>query len=420
MIQSATGVAFNTIVSTPKREIQMLNRRELLKRSALLSLSPVLPAFLSRTALAAGAEQDRRILLVIQLDGGNDGLNTVVPRRDEHYKKLRPKLHIEASHSIKLNDEIGLHPSMKAAGKLFDAGRFTVVQGVGYPNPNRSHFVSMNIWQSARLDEAEHGQYGWLGRAMDIDAAPETSPQDIFVGSGSAPVALWGRRSTTASVASLDDLTLTTPTTLLQSAAARPSGELARWAADASQNAFSTVQRLSALASHETTAQSSKYPDSQLAQQLQVVANLIRSGSSARVFYTVQGGYDTHAAQLDQHSGLLRNLSDGLKAFVDDLTADGLAERVLVLAFSEFGRRSAENDSEGTDHGAAAPVFLAGPKLAAGIVGPAPNLGDLQDGDVRVAIDFRQVYATILSQWLDVSPGEILKGDFAPLRLLNT
>ncbi len=398
----------------------MLNRRQLLQQSVLLSLSPIVPAFLTRTAQAAGNEKDRRILVVLQLDGGNDGLNTVVPYGDEHYAKLRPKLQIKTDRLIKVNGEIGLHPALKPAAKLLDASRMAIVQGVGYPNPNRSHFVSMSIWQTARLQESEHGQYGWLGRALDVGAGPENAPQGILVGSGSVPVTLWGRRSTIASVRSLEDLALATPAGIMRAAAGKPSGELARWAADASDSAFSTVERLSALAAHDSPSSKSGYPDSQLAQQLQLVAKLIRSGSAARVFYAVQTGYDTHATQQYVHYDLLRDLADGLKAFVDDLTVDRLADRVLVLAFSEFGRRAAENDSEGTDHGAAAPLILAGPTFAQGLLGPVPNLTDLQDGDVKMGIDFRQVYATILDQWLAVRPEEVLSARFERLPLFKS
>jgi uncharacterized protein (DUF1501 family) len=395
----------------------MLNRREMLKHSALVSLAPLVPSFLAQTAAAAGAQKDRRILLVIQLDGGNDGLNTVVPYRDENYAKLRPKLQIKTDRLAKLNDEIGLHPAMKPAAKLVEDGRFAIVQGVGYPNPNRSHFESMAIWQSARLDQSEHSQYGWLGRAMDAGATAENAPQGVFVGAGSTPVTLWGRRSTTASIKSLADVTLAAPPRLVQSAQDNTINDLAKWTAAASQNAFATVERLSAISGHEEAAGKSSYPDSALATQLQLVAKLIRSGSQARVYYTVQSGYDTHAVQVNEHYELLRNLADGLKAFIDDLKSDGLADQVLVLTFSEFGRRAAENDSEGTDHGAAAPVFLAGPKLASGVFGPAPNLGDLAGGDVKTNIDFRQIYATILDRWLAVPSRETLFGDFDPLDL---
>jgi len=394
----------------------MYSRRELLKRSVLLSLSPVVPAFLARAARAAEAKRDRRVLVVVQLDGGNDGLNTVVPFRDENYDRLRPKLALKGDRLIKLNDELALHSSMKAAGKLFDDGRLAVIQGVGYPNPNRSHFRSMAIWQSARLDEADHGQYGWLGRALDAEATT-AGPQAVYAGPGASPVALWGRRATVAAIQSLDDLALTVPADTLRGALAVPEGsdELARFVARSSDEAFVTAERLAALAEAPQPKLGSGYGESSIAEHLKLIAALIKADSPARIFYTAQSGYDTHAAQANEHARLLRGLADALKAFLDDMAANGLADRVLVLAFSEFGRRAAENDSAGTDHGAAGPVFVAGPQLASGIVGPTPNLADLQDGDVRMAIDFPQVYATILEQWLNVRHGKVLGGDFAML-----
>jgi len=399
----------------------MLTRRDLLKRSLLLSLAPAVPAFLARSARAAAAERDRRLLVVVQLDGGNDGLNTVVPVRDENYARLRPKLALKVDRLIKLNDEVSLHASLKGAGNLFDDGRLAIVQGVGYPNPNRSHFRSMAIWQSARLDEADHGQYGWLGRTLDRAAQDAAEPQAVFAGAGAAPVALWGRRASVATIASLDDLTLAAPADALRGslALAEQSDDLTRLVARASDEAFVTAERLAALALVPTAKQSSGYGQSNLAEQLKVISALIKADSPARVFYTSQGGYDTHAVQANDHARLLRNLGDSLKGFLDDLTAAGLAERVLVLCFSEFGRRAAENDSSGTDHGAAGPVFVAGPNLAAGMLGPTPNLAELVEGDVPMAIDFRQLYATILDRWLDVRPADVLAGEFAQIPLFK-
>jgi uncharacterized protein (DUF1501 family) len=196
-------------------------------------------------------------------------------------------------------------------------------------------------------------------------------------------------------------------------------GELTQLVADRGEMAFTTAQRLSSLTEGPQRAGKSAYPDSQLGQQLKLVSSLIKSGSQARVYYTVQSGYDTHATQQFEHAELLRVLGDALKAFVDDLAANALDDRVLVLAFSEFGRRAAENASAGTDHGAAAPVFLAGSKVSGGVLGPTPNLADLDGGDVKMAIDFRQVYAAILQNWLDIRPAEVLSGQFNPLPLLR-
>jgi uncharacterized protein (DUF1501 family) len=399
----------------------MFNRREMLRRSALLSLSPMVPTFLAQAAQAAGAEKDRRILVVIQLDGGNDGLNTVVPYRDENYAKLRPKLKVAANRVVKLSDEVGFHPSMKAAGQLFDNGRLAVVQGVGYPNPNRSHFESMAIWQSAQLGEKDQGQYGWLGRALDICAAGEIGPHAVYAGGGTTPVTLWSRRSAVATLRSLDEMEMTAPAETLRAAAKSnmSDGDLMQYVSRSADGAFTTAQRLTAIAETPKRTGTATYPDSQLAAQFKLISALIKSGGQARVYYTLQSGYDTHASQQYDHAELLRVLADAVKAFVDDMTASGLDDRVLLLAFSEFGRRAAENASEGTDHGAAAPVIVAGPKLADGLIGPAPNLADLEAGDVKMAIDFRRVYATILDQWLDVRPQAVLAGQFDTIPLFK-
>jgi uncharacterized protein (DUF1501 family) len=398
----------------------MLTRRQLLQRSLLMSLSPAVPSFLAKTARAAEAQKDRRVLVVVQLDGGNDGLNTVVPFRDENYARLRPKLKLQPERLIKLNDELALHPAMKGAGGLFDDGRLSIVQGVGYPNPNRSHFQSMAIWHTGRLEESEHGQYGWLGRSLDVRAAAAGAPHAVFASPGSVPVALWGRRSTTAVIRSKEELVLDAPRDLLQAAStpAEDSSELARFAAGASRDAFTTCERLAPLlAANPETARDDQ--PTRLAAHLSIISALIKADSPARVFYAVQSGYDTHATQSYDHQRLLGELAGALKTFFADLTASGLADRVLLIAFSEFGRRAAENASEGTDHGAAGPVLVAGPNLASSIIGPPPNLSDLEQGDVRMSIDFRQLYATILDQWLDVRPAEVLNGKFEPLRLFR-
>ena len=399
----------------------MLTRRELLQRSAILSLSPAIPAFLAQTARAVDADLDRRVLVVVQLDGGNDGLNTVVPFHDEHYARLRPQLKLPTDKLVKLNDDVALHPAMTAMGKLFDAGRLSVIQNVGYPNPNRSHFVSMAIWQSALLDTASHGQYGWLGRALDVQAARQTGPHAVYAGLGSAPVTLWGRKTEIATLNSLEEMALATPVELFRATAnvAADDADLVRIVARASEQAFTTAERLSSLLKAPAEKSDAAYPGSQLAANLKLVAALLKSDSKARVFYTLQSGYDTHATQANTHYNLLREFSEAVSAFSKDMDASGLGERVLVLAFSEFGRRAAENNSGGTDHGAAGPVFVAGPKLAQGLHGTTPNLADLDEGDVKMAIDFRQIYASILDRWLDVPAAKILSGNFEPLPLLG-
>ena len=408
----------------------MTSRREFLKVAGggtLVSFSPLLPSLFASTASASGASADEKVLVVIQLDGGNDGINTVVPYADDGYARARKLLLQKTSELHKLNDHVGLHRSMKAAFELFEDDRLAIVQGVGYPNPNRSHFSSMKIWQTASIDSADHGGYGWLGSALDYAAEDVERPNEastaqnaIFVGGQETPVALWGRRSSAISLSRAEDLQLELSS--MQSAV--PSPITSRNLNDIEQ--FVRKQSVTAQSAAKAFAQQNQrsgstasYPDSGLASQLKFVSQLLRGGNTARVFYTIQSGYDTHANQESSHSRLLGEFSEALKAFLNDLKAAKLDDRVVVLAFSEFGRRAAENDSAGTDHGSSGPLFLAGSPVRGGLIGDTPDMSDLVDGDLKSSIDFRQVYATLLSKWLDVPSKEILRHDFETLRLFN-
>jgi uncharacterized protein (DUF1501 family) len=398
-------------------------RRDFLTRglrdSSLIALAPTLPGFLARTACAAAPEKDGRILVVVQLDGGNDGINTVVPFKDDGYAKHRKAIRLPEKRLIKVNGEVGLHPSMREAGKLLDSGRLAIVPGVGYPNPSRSHFRSMAIWQAARLDERDHTGLGWIGRGLD--GGPTTrdgAPAALLIGPDSPPPALCGRRSVSAALDRLDDYSLSDKET-----GARPAGssaaedDLGQFLRRSLLDAYTTADRLEAVAA--TRDGRASYPDSELARRLGLTARLIKAGLGTRVYYLEQGGYDTHGHQIARHAPLLEDLSASLKAFLDDLAAAGLAERVLVLIFSEFGRRVAENGSMGTDHGTAGPVLLAGPGVRPGLHGAYPSLTDLADGDLRMTVDFRRVYATVLEGWLGLPSREALGGRFEPLAILG-
>ena len=395
----------------------MLHRRDFLKTSTLLSLAPAVPGFLARTARAARPDRDGRVLVVVQLDGGNDGVNTVVPYADPGYARHRRALRILSDRLVRVNDQVGLHPALADARQLLEAGQLAIVQGVSYPNPNRSHFRSMAIWHSARLDPEEHGGLGWLGRALDGNRAAQTS---LLVGAGGPPVALRGRRSSASALARLDEFLL--------APGADPRGVLGTENSGDDLTAFVRRNMLDAYAMADRLTEvtrlgtaTARYPGSGLAGRLQLIARLLKCGFGARVYYTVQGGYDTHAAQRDTHARLLSELGAALKAFLDDLTAARLADRVVVLCFSEFGRTVAENSSGGTDHGTAGPVLLAGPCVRAGLVGRTPSLTDLdpQHGDLRRSLDFRQVYATVLDDWLGLPAQNALGGTFEHLPLFR-
>jgi uncharacterized protein (DUF1501 family) len=403
------------------------NRRDFLKRASLLALAPTVPGFLAQTARAAEADKAGRVLVVVQLDGGNDGINTVVPYADEGYAKHRRALRLPKDRLLKIDARVGLHPAMTEAAKLLETGRLAVIQGVGYPNPSRSHFKSMAIWHSADVnlprgddsDAETRAAYGWLGDALDgaLRSGPG-SPASIFVGHQPPPAALRGRRSVTAALAKLEDFTLQLGGQPARTVAdPGPDNDLAAFVRRSTLDAYAAADRRAELLRAKDTGP--RYPHSGLADRLRLVARLLKTDYGARVFYTTQPGYDTHNAQSAAHFSLLGEFSGALRAFLDDLAGARLADRVTVLAFSEFGRRVAENGSAGTDHGTAGPVFLAGSGVRPGLVGNTPSLTDLQAGDLKTGLDFRQVYAAVLEDWLGLPARAILGGEFTRLPLFK-
>jgi uncharacterized protein (DUF1501 family) len=400
----------------------MFSRRAFLKSSSLLALAPTVPAFLAEAARAAQPRRDGRVLVVVQLTGGNDGINTVVPFADEGYARYRKHLRLPANRLIKISDRVGLHPALADAGKLLESGRLAIIQGVGYPNPNRSHFRSMAIWQTARFQAEEHQGRGWLGAALDGGKRPaDGAPAGLLVGLGSPPVALQGRRCVSAALDHLQDFALAGPVDPRKMLGNRPPSGVAAFVQRSMLDAYAATDRLTAAARVKGGA---SYPATAFAHRLQLIARLLRAGLGTRVYYTAQVGrsaydYDTHALQLPAHAALLGELASGLRAFLDDLAGAGLAERVAVLAFSEFGRRVQENGSQGTDHGTAGPILLAGPGVRPGLVGATPSLVDLQDGDLKMGFDFRRVYATVLEDWLGLPARAALGGAFERLPLFR-
>ncbi len=407
----------------------MLTRRDLLKSTlngaALVALSPTVPTFLANTARAAEPRRDGRVLVVIQLDGGNDAINTLVPFRDEGYAKHRNALRIPEKNLVKVNDQVGLHPGLRDLGALLQRGQLGLVPGVGYPNPNRSHFESMAIWQTARLDPEDHSGPGWIGRSFDEPAeawSPRASGAPaLLIGDGTPPTALRGRRAAASALDRIEDLTLpegsarSVITTPLNSAA---DDDLEAYVRRSVLDAYSASERVTELTRRRIDSDV-RYPDTALAGKLRTVAQLLKADLGARVFYTIQSGYDTHAGQSNTHYSLFFELGGAIKAFLDDLTAAKLADRVTVLGFSEFGRRVAENGSAGTDHGTAGLVFLAGPGVLPGVHGKVPSLTDLVNGDPKISTDFRRVYAAVLENWLELPSRTALGAAFEPIPLFR-
>ena len=406
----------------------MSSRRDFLKTSALVSMgASTVPGFLATTARADTKANDK-ILVVVQMLGGNDGLNTVIPHGMDGYSNARRALRIPSAQIQKITDIIGLHPSMGGMGKLLESGKLSILQGIGYPNPDRSHFRSMEIWETARTETGALDT-GWLGRALD--AAPAATGGDLpalHVGSRGSLLAFKAKKADVPSLESLeqyrlqvsgDDATKRASRDAIDGVARLDRGDdpLLGFLRRSTLAAYDSSKRLEALASKP--AGNTKYPNFKLARRLELIAQIVKAGFGTRIYYTALDGFDTHANQAAAHSGLLTELSDSIAAFHADLTASGHADRVAILSFSEFGRRVAENASAGTDHGAAAPAFLVGPVAKAGLVGDHPKLDDLDDGDLKHHTDFRRIYASLLENWLGMPAAPILGPGFEPLPLFK-
>ena len=398
-------------------------RRSFLTRSAGVLCGLATPGLLGRAARAA-PRADRAggretILVVVQLSGGNDGLNSVVPLRDSLYKRARPTLAVDRRDALRIDADAGFHPKLSGFADLLADDSLAVVRGVGYPNPDRSHFESMAVWHRAvvpgadgeRADQAR-AHLGWLGRALPLIGGPGAA---LHVGAGEPPAALLGTAGPAPSLRNADAYRLRsgTPAPAFPEASGGGLLDLVRGATAEAAASSERVRR-----AVERGGGDAGYPRTGLGERLRLIARLIDADLPERIYYTDLPGFDTHAVQPGVHPDLLGELGDATAAFVNDLTARGHADRVVLTAFSEFGRRVAENGSGGTDHGVAGPLFLAGPRVQAGLLGVKPSLDDLDDGDLRWHVDFRTVYAALLRNWLGVDDVAVLGECFEPAAVL--
>lgn len=418
-------------------------RRAFLQRGlTVVSTAATLPAFVQRsafgldnpfayrqTAQRPGVPEDR-VLVVVQLAGGNDGLNTVVPFGDDDYYRLRPNLAVRQADVLKLDERqgLGLHPSLEPLKALHDEGQLATLLGTGYPNPNRSHFKSMDIWHTANPQREGAGR-GWLGRYFDNQCEGQPQP-DLCIAIGrEAPLATQG--NLTQPIAFEDErLFQWSGQSLHEDLADRyqainRAGVLAEVDGDSPQ-AFLMRTALDAQVSSDainkaaSTRPAVSYPSNRLGRDLKLVAAMIRAELPTRVYYVSMGGFDTHAGQAGRHARLLGDFARAIKAFQDDLQAQGNGKRVVTMTFSEFGRRVRQNGSGGTDHGTAAPMFIIGEPVKGGLLGRQPSLTRLDDnGDLIYSLDFRQAYSTVLGQWMSGPSEQILGGKFDDLPLFN-
>lgn len=417
-------------------DLSAYTRRQFL-RSGLAMVSTVssVPIFLSRSsnimAQAAGplpsnpGVPEDRVLVVVQLSGGNDGLNTVIPFGKDNYYKNRAGIAVRESELITLdtNQGIGLHPSLRPIHEMIGNGMGAVVQGVGYPNPIRSHFASMDVWHTGETLTSKG--HGWIGKAMDTTHGQmDTSLACISLGAEAPqatqgrlvkPVAFdkpqmfrWSGRDLHPAMNDAYDQ-VNQPA---QMPANDPAGFILRTAMDA-QVASDRVRK--AVGESSLTS----FPGNSLARQLKMIAAMVRAELPTRVYYVAMGGFDTHANQAGQHARLLDEFATAMDAFYKELKATGHQQRVLTVAFSEFGRRVKQNASGGTDHGTAGPMFLFGPQVKSGLVGKHPSLSKLDDGDLVHHTDFRSVYASVLDQWMKIDSTAALGKPYKPADVLR-
>jgi uncharacterized protein (DUF1501 family) len=398
----------------------LIKRREFLQVGSLATASFMVPKFLKAFEKGQLVPPGNKVLVILQLSGGNDGLNTVIPVRNDIYYKVRPKLGIEKTSSLLLNDEVGLHPALKGLADLYHDGNLGILNSVGYPNPDRSHFRSMDIWHSASKSD-EYVNTGWIGRYLDAQCAGCDKPTQALEIDDTLSLALKGEHVKGLAMrdprrlygTSQEKFFKEVVSTYKDEPGEQPVDYLYKTMAEtvASADYIFKQSRL-----HPTNA---RYPNSGLGQSFKTIASLIFSDINTKVYYVSLGSFDTHVGQAGQQQRLFTEMNDAIAAFVADLKANNRFQDVMLMSFSEFGRRVAQNASGGTDHGTANNMFfVSGGLKQQGVLNAMPDLQDLQEGDLRHKVDFKQVYASILKNWLQTDDVKILGKQFDYLPFL--
>jgi uncharacterized protein (DUF1501 family) len=398
----------------------VIKRREFLQVGSLASAACMVPSFLKAFEKKAIVPPGNKVLVVLQLSGGNDGLNTVVPIGNDIYYKSRPKLGITKEQALKLTDEVGLHPALKGFKELYDDGNLGILNSVGYPNPDRSHFRSMDIWHSAS-ESNEYLYTGWIGRYLDAQCAGCDKPTHALEIDDVLSMALKGEE--------VKGLAMKDPKRLYSSANEKYFKELINSYNDQAGEQpvdylYKTMAETISSADYifkqsQLHPSSYLYPKTELGRSFQTIASLIFSDINTKVYYVSLGSFDTHVNQAAQQQRLFTEMNEAITSFVKDLKANGRFDDILITTFSEFGRRVSQNASGGTDHGTANNMFFIGAGLKnKGVLNPVPDLNDLQDGDLRRKVDFKNVYATILKNWLNADDRKILGRQFDHLNFI--
>jgi len=371
--------------------------------------------------MAAGDSNGYKNLVIIQLSGGNDGLNTIVPFGNDIYYQKRNTIAISQADIIKLNEMQGLNPSLSALKEIYDQGWMSIINSVGYPNPDRSHFRSMDIWQTASASD-QFLTTGWIGRYLDSNCQDCKHPYTAIEVDDTLSLAMKGAKMKGIAVRDANKLYQTTREPFFKDLVHdHDNGNLSE---DNLGYLYKTMIETYSSADYiqntsKTYSVSAEYPNTELGNQLKTVSKFINSGLQTRVYYISLSGFDTHVRQQEQQARQLKIYGDAVAAFVKDLKQTGKLDDTLVMTFSEFGRRVEQNASNGTDHGTANNILIYGGKLKkAGIYNSAPDLSQLDNGDLKYQIDFRDVYATLLDKWLNVSNSMVLTKSFAGLSFI--
>ena len=396
----------------------MSTRREFIQLSALASAAAFMPGFLKELKSKPFTFEGKR-LIIIQLSGGNDGLNAFVPYGDDAYYRFRPGLAIAQHDVLGLDDYQGLAPALTPLRSLYDNGELCLLNSVGYPNPDRSHFRAMDIWHSgSNIDE--YWESGWLGRFLDNSCQGCAQPHKVLEIDDTLSLAVKGEKTKALAVRKPEKLYRSTrdPHLLALNQQYEPGqGSELNYLYKTLTETISSASYLHEKSSIYTSR--SEYPNGKFGKQLKQVAELVISGTETQVYYVSLSGFDTHVRQQPQQERLLRQYSAGIQALVNDLKANSQWNNTLIMTFSEFGRRVSQNASGGTDHGKANNLWLMGGALTRpGIYNAAPDLSKLDDGDLSMDIDFREVYATVLNKWLGADDEKILRRKFRHLDIV--
>lgn len=384
----------------------ILKRRDFLKTGSLAAASIMLPNFLKALTLPDSLDKDNKVLVVLQLSGGNDGLNTIIPTRNDIYFKERPRISIK--NALNLTDEVGINPALSYFKELYDGGEIAVLNNVGYPEPNKSHFRSMDIWQSASGSQ-EFLETGWIGRYLDEECHKCTHPTQALEVDDMLSLAMKGKEKKAFAFKDPQRLYETSKENYFKSLYANHHHE-DETVEYLYQTLGETINNASYIFEESKTKSTNQiYPKSALGKDFKTIASLIKSDINTKVYYLQVGSFDTHINQNQRQEKLFDDINESIKSFVADLKANGLFEDVLLMTFSEFGRRVSQNASNGTDHGTANQMFfISGGLKKKGILNALPDLQNLNDGDLIYTEDFRKVYATVLKNWLGADSTKIL------------